>query len=148
MGVRYAKKIEWARNYFLGAATWLVLGVPKNVSFRSFKPLPIALMSGANGRSASHGPKLSMNSVGGHRVVTTALRKEIRLLVVDDHVEHFEQLQEMAGLYHPEYQVECKLASSAGEAVHLAASWGASVVLLDLHVVSRSEEHTSELQSH
>lgn len=78
-------------------------------------------------------------------MVTAGLRREVRLLVVDDHGEHFEQLQEMAGLYHPEYQVECKLASSAGEAADLAASWGASVVLLDLHVISEALELLKQL---
>ncbi len=77
-----------------------------------------------------------MTHIGGHRVVTTGLRKEVRLLVVDDHGDHFEQLQEIAEMYHPEYRVECRLASSAGEAVDVASSWGASVVLLDLHVIS------------
>ena len=81
------------------------------------------------------------------RVVNVALRKEVRLLVVDDHVEHFEHLQEFAEMYHPEYRVECKLATNAGEAVDLATSWGASVVLLDLHVISSALELVKQLSA-
>lgn len=86
-----------------------------------------------------------MTSIPTHRVLTTALRKEVRLLVVDDHEEHFDQLREIAEMYHPEYHVECRLVSSAIEAVDIAASWRASVVLLDLHVISSALELLKQL---
>jgi len=81
------------------------------------------------------------------RVVNVALRKEVRLLVVDDHVEHFEQIQEFAEMYHPEFRFECKLATSAFEAVDISSSWGASVVLLDLHVISSALELMEQLSA-
>lgn len=81
------------------------------------------------------------------RLASVGLRKEVRLLVVDEHEEHFELIQEVAEMYHPEFKVECKLATSAGEAVDLASSWQASVVLLDLHVISSALELLQQLSS-
>lgn len=95
--------------------------------------------------SAAQALRTSMTSIPTHRVMTTALRKEVRLLVVDDHGEHFEQLREIAEMYHPEFRVECKLASNAVEAVCLASSWRASVVLLDLHVISSALDLVKQL---
>ena len=63
-------------------------------------------------------------------------RREIRLLVVDDQQEHFEQLREAAGMYNAEYSVECRFGSEPLEALAAAVEWRPSVVLLDLHVVS------------
>lgn len=81
------------------------------------------------------------------RLATIGLRKEVRLLVVDEQEEHFDLIQEVAEMYHPEFKVECKLATTAGEAVDLAASWQASVVLLDLHVISRALDLLQQLSA-
>jgi len=63
-------------------------------------------------------------------------RREIRLLVVDDHQEHFDQLCEAAGMYNAEFSVECRFVSGPQEALSAAVEWRPAVVLLDLHVVS------------
>jgi CheY-like chemotaxis protein len=63
-------------------------------------------------------------------------RKEIRLLVVDDQQEHFEQLREVAGMYNPDFTVECRLVSDPTEVLEVTANWQPSVVLLDLHCIS------------
>jgi DNA-binding NarL/FixJ family response regulator len=63
-------------------------------------------------------------------------RREIRLLVVDDQQEHFEQLREMADMYNPDFSVECRLVSDPEEVLEVTANWHPSVVLLDLHIIA------------
>ena len=63
-----------------------------------------------------------------------AVRKEVKLLVVDDHSEQFEQIQSVTEMYNSEYRMECKLATSESEARSLLASWQPSVILVDLHI--------------
>lgn len=79
------------------------------------------------------------------RPVNATLRKEVRLLVVDDQLDHYEQIVEFAEMYHPEFKVECKLATNSGDAVTMASSWNASVVLLDLHAISSALELVQQL---
>lgn len=67
-----------------------------------------------------------------------ASRKEVKLLVVDDRTEQFEQIQSISEMYHSEYKIECKLATTEVEARSLLSSWQPSVVLVDLHVGSGS----------
>jgi DNA-binding NarL/FixJ family response regulator len=64
------------------------------------------------------------------------LRKEVKLLVVDDHSEHFAQLRAAAEEYNAEFSIECRLVSNVEEALHIANAWHPSVVLIDLHVVA------------
>ncbi len=65
-----------------------------------------------------------------------SVRKEVRLLVVDDTPEHFELLAEVAEMYNPEYRVECRLVSTAFETFEAVGEWQPSVVLVDLHSVA------------
>jgi len=62
------------------------------------------------------------------------IRKFVKLLVVDDQSDQFEQIQDLADMYSSEYRVECKLASSDEEARGLLSSWRPSVILLDIHL--------------
>lgn len=64
------------------------------------------------------------------------LRKEVKLLVVDDHSEHFAQLQAAADEYNSEFSVELKLVSNVEDALQITNTWQPSVVLIDLHVVA------------
>lgn len=64
------------------------------------------------------------------------LRKEVKLLVVDDHSEHFSQLKAAAEEYNSDFTIECKLVSTPQEAIEISNSWQPSVVLVDLHVVA------------
>lgn len=64
------------------------------------------------------------------------LRKEVKLLVVDDHGEHFAQLQAAAEEYNADFSIECKLVSNVEEALQITNTWQPSVVLIDLHVVA------------
>lgn len=64
------------------------------------------------------------------------LRKEVKLLVVDDHSDHFAQLQAAAEEYHSEFSIECKLVATPQEALQMTNDWHPSVVLVDLHVVA------------
>lgn len=63
-------------------------------------------------------------------------RKEIRLLVVDDHSEHFELLQAFADMYSSQFAFECKLAKDEKAAQDLMDSWEPSVALVDVHFVT------------
>ena len=63
-----------------------------------------------------------------------AVRKYVKLLVVDDQREQFEQIQDLADMYSSDYSVECKLASSDEEARGLLSTWRPSVILLDIHL--------------
>lgn len=64
------------------------------------------------------------------------LRKQVKLLVVDDHSEHFTQVQEVAAMYHAEFDFECRLVSDSVSALEVAAEWQPSVVLVDLHLIA------------
>ena len=63
-------------------------------------------------------------------------RKEVKLLVVDDHAEHFEQIRAFADMYSAQFQIECKLAQDKEEAHEVMESWHPSVVLVDVHLIS------------
>ncbi len=65
-----------------------------------------------------------------------SLRKQVRLLVVDDHSEHFQQVQEVAEMYHAEFDFECRLVSDSQEALKVTSEWRPSVVLVDLHLIA------------
>lgn len=73
------------------------------------------------------------------------LRKEVRLLVVDDHAEHFMELQAAAEEYHSEFSIECKFVSSGDEALQVAGEWRPSVALIDVHAIATTLELLSQL---
>lgn len=77
--------------------------------------------------------------------VPFVLRKDVRLLVIDDHPEYFELLSECSEMYNPEYRVECKLVSKLEEAMDVAASWDPSVVLVDLHVAEEALDYLKRI---
>jgi CheY-like chemotaxis protein len=64
------------------------------------------------------------------------LRKQVKLLVVDDHSDHFRQVEEVAAMYHAEFDFECRLVSDSSQALEIAAEWQPSVVLVDLHLIA------------
>jgi len=74
-------------------------------------------------------------------------RRAIRLLVVDDQQEHFEQLVQVAEMYHPDFSIECRLVSDPSKAIEIASNWQASVVLLDLHVISSALQLVREISA-
>jgi CheY-like chemotaxis protein len=63
----------------------------------------------------------------------SALRKEVRVLVVDDAAEHFELLVEVAEMYNPAVKLECRHIDQADQTLTVVDEWQPSVVLLDLH---------------
>lgn len=63
-----------------------------------------------------------------------SVRKEVRVLVVEDQAEQFDSLNEYADMYHSSYNVICKRADSSFTAKELMRTWHPSVVLLDAHV--------------
>ena len=75
----------------------------------------------------------------------SGLRKEVRLLVVDDHSDHFEHLQAHAEMYSSQFAIECKLVADAAEARPVVESWIPSVVLVDTHLISDSLAFMKEL---
>jgi len=85
----------------------------------------------------------------GLALASFGLRKDVKLLVVDDHTEGFDELRDVADMYSPDFRIECKLATSGAEARELASSWQPSVVLVDLHLANTETltllRHLSEL---
>ena len=73
------------------------------------------------------------------------LRRDVRLLVVDDTPEHFELLTEVAEMYNPDYRLECRLVSTVGETFQAIGEWHPSVVLIDLHCVADALEMVRQL---
>jgi CheY-like chemotaxis protein len=65
-----------------------------------------------------------------------SVRKEVRLLVVDDTSDHFELLAEVAEMYNSDYNIECRLVGTACETYEAVGEWHPSVVLIDLHCVA------------
>lgn len=63
-------------------------------------------------------------------------RKEVKLLVVDDHSDHFEQIRAFADMYSGQFVIECKLAQGKEEAHEVMESWNPSVVMIDVHLIS------------
>jgi DNA-binding NarL/FixJ family response regulator len=63
-------------------------------------------------------------------------RREVKLLVVDDHSDHFEQIQAFAEMYSSQCVIECKRAQDKVEAQRVMDTWEPSVVLVDVHLVS------------
>jgi DNA-binding NarL/FixJ family response regulator len=73
------------------------------------------------------------------------LRKEVKLLVVDDHSDHFTEIKAAAAEYHAEFSIECKLVSTAEEALQITNDWHPSVVLVDLHVIATTLQLLSQI---
>lgn len=67
---------------------------------------------------------------------TTDFRKDVRLLVIDDSEDHFEQICHVTEMYNPEYNVACERAESCQSLLEQEDSSKATVVLLDIHILS------------
>ena len=81
-----------------------------------------------------------MRMIPNGELVGGGARKEIKLLVVDDHSDHFEHIQAFADMYSSQFAFECKLAKDEKEAQELADSWEPSVALVDVHLVTSGLE--------
>jgi DNA-binding NarL/FixJ family response regulator len=77
-----------------------------------------------------------MPIIPGGEMVAGGARKEIKLLVVDEQADHFEQIRTFADMYSSQFVIECKLAHDKDEANEVMASWNPSVVLVDVHLIS------------
>jgi CheY-like chemotaxis protein len=77
-----------------------------------------------------------MRMIPGGEMVGGGARKEVKLLVVDDYSDHFEQIRAFADMYSSQFVIECKLAQDEQQAHEVMASWNPSVVLVDVHLVS------------
>ena len=76
------------------------------------------------------------------------LKRQVRLLVVDDHSEHFQQVQEVAGMYHADFDFECRLVSDSGAALKMTSEWHPSVVLVDLHLIADTLDILGKIAEH
>jgi len=65
-------------------------------------------------------------------------RKEVKLLVVDDRSDHFEQIRSHAEMYSSQFHVECKLAEEIEDAKKTVEAWKPTVVLVDTHVIGEA----------
>lgn len=71
-------------------------------------------------------------------MIGVAFRKEVKLLVVDDHGDHFELIKAHAEMYSSEFLVECKLLEDAEDAKATVESWKPTVILVDTHVITEA----------
>lgn len=67
---------------------------------------------------------------------TTDFRKDVRLVVIDDSEDHFEQICHVTEMYNPEYNVACELAESCQNLLGQEGGSKPTVVLLDIHILS------------
>jgi DNA-binding NarL/FixJ family response regulator len=67
---------------------------------------------------------------------STDFRKDVRVLVVADHDDHYDQICEAAELYNPEFHLELQRVESRESLAELSESWQPTVVLLDIHILS------------
>ncbi len=67
---------------------------------------------------------------------TTDFRKDVRLLVIDDSEDHFEQICHVTEMYNPEYNVACERAESCQSLFAQEGGSQPTVVLLDIHILS------------
>ena len=65
-----------------------------------------------------------------------ALKKNVRLLVVDDTEKYSEVIQEWAESSPPEYNLTFEFADSEEKAIEVINRWDPSVVLMDAHMPS------------
>lgn len=86
-----------------------------------------------------------MRALPGGELFGDGLRKEVKLLVVDDHDDHFDHIKAFAEMYSAAFQVECKLASKPEEAHSIVDSWHPSVVLVDVHLAASALRLIKEL---
>ncbi len=63
-------------------------------------------------------------------------RKEVKLLVVDEHSDHFDQIRAFVEMDSSQFVIECKLALDKEEATAVMDVWRPSVVLVDVHLLS------------
>jgi len=77
-----------------------------------------------------------MRMIPGGEIDGGGARKEVKLLVVDDHSEHFEQIRAFADMYSSQFVIECKLVQDKDAAQEVVESWHPSVVLVDVHLIS------------
>lgn len=62
------------------------------------------------------------------------MRKQVRLLVVDDHVEFCDLVKEIVDLSTHVFEITCEFATDKASARNLMKSFEPSVVLLDAHL--------------
>jgi CheY-like chemotaxis protein len=77
-----------------------------------------------------------MQMIPSGEMVGGGARKEIRLLVLDEHRDHYEHIQAFAEMFTAQCRIECKFATQREEAQTVVADWEPTVVLLDVHLVS------------
>ena len=62
-----------------------------------------------------------------------AQNKELKLLIVDDHLDYFELVKDQLSHSSCAVPVVCRYASSSAEALSLIENWHPSIVVLDVH---------------
>lgn len=62
-------------------------------------------------------------------------KKQVKLLVVDDHEPYCDLIRECADMWHYAYDLECEFASSAEKALQLVHDFCPTVIMLDAHML-------------
>jgi DNA-binding NarL/FixJ family response regulator len=71
-------------------------------------------------------------------MIGAPLRKEVKLLVIDDHADHFEQIKAHAEMYSTQFLMECKLVDGSEDAKATVETWKPTVVLVDTHAIDEA----------
>lgn len=61
------------------------------------------------------------------------IRKEVRLLIVEDHDHCRQYFQDAVDTWHPQFRIECAFAKNLGEALEYIATWNPSIIMLDAY---------------
>ncbi len=88
-----------------------------------------------------------MRMIPNGEMVGGGPRKEVKLLVLDDLSDYFDHMRTVADMYSATFAIECKLAQDEAEAHQQMESWAPSVVLVDIHTISKTLELIQALTS-
>lgn len=79
-----------------------------------------------------------MRVIPSGEMAGVGFRKEVKLLVVDDCCDHFEQIQSHAEMYSSQFNVQCRLAEEVDDAKKTVDEWKPTVILVDTHVIGEA----------
>jgi DNA-binding NarL/FixJ family response regulator len=81
-----------------------------------------------------------MRMIPNGEMVGGGPRKEVKLLVMDDLSDYFDHMRTVADMYSSSFAIECKLAQDEEDAHRQMESWAPTVVLIDIHLISKTFE--------
>jgi CheY-like chemotaxis protein len=62
------------------------------------------------------------------------IRKQVRLLVVDENEHYYDLIRESAEIWNEDYRIECEKVDSAEEAIQAICNWCPTIIMVDSHL--------------